>query len=109
MNMREQGLLFEHYYARYFFYYSNYFESLLQIQMDKNVTYQLRLYAQTFHVRYPTKGSTGQLYLMFDARYQSSSKTIICIILLLFQYYFINYTHYFKRRNYDSGQYSLHK
>jgi hypothetical protein len=30
----EQGRLFEHYYAHYLFYHSNYFESLIRIQMD---------------------------------------------------------------------------
>jgi hypothetical protein len=34
----EKGLLFEHYYAHYSFFYFDYFENQLHFQMDNNVT-----------------------------------------------------------------------
>jgi hypothetical protein len=85
--------------------------------MDKNSTHKLRAEAAAqpaavstnYPCAVPNKGidrtAISDVWSLLTVKFQ----TIICIILLLFYNSFINYTHYFKRRNCDSVQYSLHK
>ena len=104
INTMQQGRRFQLYYAHYLSYYSNYFDSLLLIEMDTKRCSAGAAGSTNFPCVACNKGSCRKTVIddWSSAVCQVSSQ-LFALFYFYFNY-FSNYTRYFKSRKWDSLQ-----